>query len=117
MTLKSPPKGLKDLECKKGTLTVRLPIPYAPPIDLHKKRDTKQIKVKLLDGPNFQMSTFGQGSNEKYLIHVIAVKHLLEQKGTNQDLRKAFQVVVEVRKELEPLLKAHEGKTEIKKDE
>jgi hypothetical protein len=75
---KSLPKGLKDSKCKKGTLTIQPPILYFPPIDLHKKRDTKQIKVKLPDGTNFQMFAFGQGNNKEYLIHVIAVKHLLE---------------------------------------
>ncbi len=101
-TLKSPSKGLKDSECKKGMLTVWLTvcslILYVPPINLHEKRDTKQIKVNVLDGTNFQMSAFGQGNNEEYLLHVIAVKRLLEQKGTLQDVRNAFQVVVEVRK-------------------
>ncbi len=40
----------------------------------------------------------------------------MEQKGSIQNIRKAFQVVVEVRKELEPLLEAPEGKTEFEKD-
>ncbi len=77
-TYKFLPEGLKDSECKMGVLTIRPPIPYVPPIDLHKKRDTKQIKVKLPDGTNFQMSAFGQGNNEEYLVHIIAIKHLLE---------------------------------------
>ncbi len=50
---KSLAKGLKDLECKRGTLTVQPSIPYVPTIILHKKRDTKQIKVMLPDGTNF----------------------------------------------------------------
>jgi hypothetical protein len=108
---------VKDSECKKGTLTVQPPIPYVPPIDLHKKRDTEQIKVKLPEGINFQMSIFGQGNNEEYLFHVITVKCLLEQKGTDQDVQKSFQVVVEVRKELELLLQAQDNKTEFKKEE
>ncbi len=54
---KSLSECLKDLECKKGTLTIHPSIPYVPPIDLHEKRDTKQIKVKLTDGTNIQMST------------------------------------------------------------
>jgi hypothetical protein len=118
-THKSLPKGLKDLECKNGTLTVQPPIPYIPPIaiDLHEKRDTKKIKVKLPNGTNFLMTAFGQGNNKEYLVHVIAVKHLLEQKGTVQDIWKAFQAVLEVRKLLELLLKASDGKTKVEKDE
>jgi hypothetical protein len=61
------------------------------------------------------MSAFGQGNNEEYLVHIIAIKCLLEQKGTIQDLRKAFQAVLKVRKQMELLLKAPEGKTKTKK--
>jgi hypothetical protein len=63
------------------------------------------------------MSAFGQGNNEEYIVHIIAVKRLLEQKGTVQDVGKAFQVVLEVRKQMEPLIKAQEGKKRLKKDE
>jgi hypothetical protein len=111
MTHKSLPKGLKNLECKKETLTVQPPIPYIPPIDLHKKQDTNIIKVKLPNGTNFQISAFGQGNNEEYLVHVIILKYLLEKKGAIQDIGKSFQVVVEVRRQLKLLLKAPEGKT------
>jgi hypothetical protein len=117
MTLKSLPKGLKDLECKKGTLTVQPPLSYVPPINLHEKRDTAQIKVKLPNGTNFQMSPFGQGNTEDYLVHVIAIKRLLEQKGTTQDVGKAFQVLVKMRKQLELLLETPEGNRKSKKDE
>jgi hypothetical protein len=79
--------------------------------------DTKQIKVKLPDGTNFQMSAFSQGNNEEYLIHVIAINRLLEQKGIVQDIGKAFTVVFEVRKQMELLLKATEGETKTEEDE
>jgi hypothetical protein len=68
--------------------------------------DAKQIMVNLPNVTNFQMYAFGQGNNEEYLIHVITVKHILEQKGTNKDVGKAFEAVAEVRKQLELLLKA-----------
>jgi hypothetical protein len=61
-----------------------------PPIDLHEKRDTKQIKAKLPNGTTFKMSAFGQVNNEEYLVHVIIIKYLLEQKGALQDVGKAF---------------------------
>jgi hypothetical protein len=63
------------------------------------------------------MSAFGQGNNEEQFLHVIAVKRLLSQKRTDQDAKKASQVVVEVRKELELLLQAQDNKTEFKKEE
>ncbi len=52
---------------------VRPPIPYVPTSDLHEKRETEQIKVKLLDGTKFQMLTYDSGNNEEYLIQFIAV--------------------------------------------
>ncbi len=72
-SLKSLPEGLKNAECKKGTPPIRPPIPYVPPTDLHKKRETEQIKVKLPDGMKFQMLTYGSRNNKEYLVHVIAV--------------------------------------------
>ena len=90
LNLKSPPEGLKNSECKKGTPPVRPPIPYVPPTDLLKKRKTKQIKIKLLDGTKFQMPNFGSGNNEEYLVHVIAILHIIKQKGVEQDVRKVL---------------------------
>ncbi len=73
MNLKSPPEGLKNAECEKGTPPARPPIPYVPPTDLLKKRETEQIKVELPDGTKFQMPTYGSGNNKEYLVHIIAV--------------------------------------------
>ncbi len=40
---------LKDVECKKGQLAQRLPIPYVPVVDLvTPKEDPAVLKVKLL---------------------------------------------------------------------
>jgi hypothetical protein len=115
--LKSLPEGLKNLECKKGTLIAWPPIPYVPPVDLHEKQEPKQIKVKLPDGTHFQMSAFRNGNNKEYFIYDIAVMHLIKQKGTAQDVKKAFEVLVEVRRELQPLLEVPDNKTEIAKEE
>jgi hypothetical protein len=112
-----PTQKSERLGVQEWDLTVQPPIPYVPPINLHDKRDTEQIQVKLLDGTNFQMSAFGQGNNEEYLVHVITVKCLLEQKGAVQDVGKAFQAVFEVRKQLEWLLESPEGKTKTETDE
>jgi hypothetical protein len=80
-SLKSPPEGLKNVECEKGMLLVRPPIPYVLPTNLHEKQETEQIKVELPDGMKFQMPTHGSGNNEEYLVHVIAVLRLIEQNG------------------------------------
>ncbi len=101
-SLKSPPECLTNAKCKKGAPPVRLPIPYVPPTDLHKKRETKQIKVELPDGIKFQMPTYSSGNNEEYLVHIIAVLQLIEQKGTSANVKEAFAVLVKVRKEKSP---------------
>ncbi len=54
-------------------MPIRPPIPDVPPTDLHKKRETEQIKVELPNGTKFQMPTYGSGNNKKYLVHVIAI--------------------------------------------
>jgi hypothetical protein len=73
--LKSQPEGLKPLECKKGKSVAQPPILYVLPSDLIKKRETKQIKVKMPDGTNFAMAAFAYGTNKDYLVHIIAVLH------------------------------------------
>jgi hypothetical protein len=111
LNLKSLPEGLKNTECKKGTPPIRPPIPYVPPTDLLEKWETKQIKVKLPDGTKFQMPTFGSGNNEEYLVHIIAVLHLVKQKGTAAKVQEAFAVLVATRKELSPFFNFPEDKT------
>ena len=98
--LKSPPEGLKNAECEKGTPPVRPPIPYVPPTDLHEKRETEQIKVELPDGTKFQMPTFGSGNNKEYLVHVIAVLRLVKQKRTAAKVQEAYTALITIRKEM-----------------
>jgi hypothetical protein len=109
--LKSLPEGLKNADCKKGMPPVRPPIPYVPPTDLLKKQETKQIKVELPDGTKFQMPTYGSGNNKEYLVHIIAVLHLVEQKRTAAKVQDAFAALVAVRKEMSPFFNFPEDKT------
>jgi hypothetical protein len=83
---KSPPEGLKNLECKKGKSVAQPPIPYVPPLDLLEKQETKEIKVKMPYGTNFQMAAFAYRNNVDYLIHVIAILRIIEQKGMASDI-------------------------------
>ncbi len=87
--LKSPLEGLKASECEKGKSGARPPIPYVPPTDLIKKWEGEQIKVKMPDGTNFSMSTFTSGTNKDYLVHVIAVLHIIVKKGTAAEIKAA----------------------------
>ncbi len=114
--LKSPPEGLKNAKCEKGTPPVRPPIPYVPPTDLLEKQEMEHIKVELPNGTKFQMPTYGSGNNEEYLVHVIAVLRLVEQKGTAAEVKEAFAALVKVRKEMSPFFNLPEGKTVTKKE-
>jgi hypothetical protein len=109
--LKSPPEGLKNAKCKKGMPPVRPPIPYVPPTDLLEKWETVQIKVKLLDGTKFQMPTYGSGNNEEYLVHIIAILHLIEQKGTAAEVKEASAALIAVRKEMSSFFNFPEDET------
>jgi hypothetical protein len=90
---------------------IRPPIPYVPPTDLHKKQEMEQIKVELPNGMKFQMPTYGSGNNEEYLVHVIAILRLVEQKGTAAKVKEAFAALVKVRKEMSPFFNFPEDKT------
>jgi hypothetical protein len=50
-------------------------------LDLIEKRESKQKKVKMPDGTNFRMAAFLYGTNEDYLVHVIAVLRNIKKKG------------------------------------
>jgi hypothetical protein len=103
---KGTQEGLKDSECEKGNVINRPQILYVPPADHHEKWDSKQIKVKLPDGTHFSMSAFRDGNNEDYIENVISMLCLLDQKGTKIDILKAFKVVKDATKKLEPLTTA-----------
>jgi hypothetical protein len=114
--LKSPPEGLQNTKCWKGTPPVRLPIPYVPPTDLRKKRKMEQIKVELPDGMKFQMPTYRTGNNEEYLVHVIAILHLVKQKGTAAKVKEAFAAFFAVRNEKSSLLEFPDDETATEKE-
>jgi hypothetical protein len=57
------------------------------------------------------MPTCGSGNNEEYLVHVIAVLHLVEQKGTAVEVKEAFAALVTVRKEMSPFFSFPEDET------
>jgi hypothetical protein len=111
LNLKSPPDGLKNAECQKGTPPVRLPTLYVPPTDLLEKQETEQIKVDLPDGTKFQMPTFSSGNNKEYLVHVIAVMRLVKQKGTAAEVQEAYAALITIRKEMSPFFNFPGDKT------
>jgi hypothetical protein len=61
------------------------------------------------------MAAFGSGNNKEYLVHVIAVLCIIKQKGMKRDVRKAFQALVEVRREMKPFIDFPDNETEAEK--
>ena len=85
-TFTKVPEGLKDSECEKGTLGVRPPIRYVPPMDLlQTKENTDTLKVKLSDGTVFTMSIFAKGNQEDYRLKQSYV--LLDRKDSRSSAR------------------------------
>ncbi len=115
-SLKSLLEGLKNTECKKGTPPVRPPIRFVPPTYHHEKQETEQIKVNFPDETKFLMPTYGFGNNEEYLVHVIAILRLIEQKGTAAKVKEALAALVKVRKEMSPFFNFPENDTQAKKN-
>ncbi len=102
---KSPAEGLKDLECERGVITTRPPIPYVAAVDLYKKAEKTKIKTRLPDGTNYKMVPFRSGTNEEYVNHHIAMIRLVEQKDFENSVEKAFAAVKELEDKIGPLQK------------
>jgi hypothetical protein len=64
------------------------------------------------DGTNFQMAAFAYGTNEDYLVHIIAILQIIEQKGMASDIKVAWEAIVKVRREMKPYFQFPEDKTE-----
>jgi hypothetical protein len=88
-SLKSP-DGFKDAKCKKGQLSHRPPIQYVPVVDIVTPKEEPQIlKIKLPDTSHLSMPIYSRGNKEEYLVHIVAVLRVIEQKG----LPKKYQVL------------------------
>jgi hypothetical protein len=79
---------LKDAECKKGQLSHRLPILYIPVVDIiMPEEETQLFKVKLPDTSHLSMPIYSRGNNKEYLVHIVAVLHIIDQKGLPKKCR------------------------------
>jgi hypothetical protein len=81
-SLKSP-DGLKGAECEKGQLSHWPPIPYIPVVDVlvTPKEEPQIFKIKLPDASHLSMPIYSGGNNKEYLMHIVAVLRVIEQKG------------------------------------
>ncbi len=108
-SLKSP-DGLKDVECKKGQLSHRSPIPYVPVVDVVTPKEEPQIfKIMLPDASQLSMPIYSHGNNEEYLVHIIAVLRVIEQKGLPKKCLVLAKAVVRRSEALKNLQEAAES--------
>jgi hypothetical protein len=109
-SLKSP-DGLKDAECEKGQLSHRPPIPYVPVVDVVTPKEEPQLyKVKLPNASHLSIPTYSRVNNEEYLVHVVAVICIIEQKGLPKKCRVLAKAVVRRSEVLKNLQEAMESR-------
>jgi hypothetical protein len=88
-TIVKSPDGLKNAKCKKGQLSNRPPIPYVPEVDIvTPKEEPQSLKVKLPDNSHLNMAIYSHGNTKEYLMHIVAVLHIIDQKGLGTKCRK-----------------------------
>jgi hypothetical protein len=105
-SLKSP-DGLKDAECKKGQLSHRPPIPYVHVINIIMPKEEAQIfKIKLPDALHLNMPIYSCGTNEEYLVHIVAVLQVIKQKGLPKKCQVLAMAVVKWSEALKNLQEA-----------
>jgi hypothetical protein len=68
------------------------------------------------DGTNFGMAAFAYGTNEDYLVHVIAILHIIEKKGLASEIKVAWDAILKVRRKLKPYFLFPEDETEAAKE-
>ncbi len=116
-TLKAPGR-LKDSECEKGQLSSRPPVPYVPSKDLvTTKEEPQSLKIKIPDGTIFNMSIYSHGSTKEYLAHIVAVLHIIKQKGLDIQCRKLGKAIVKLTKTFKDFLKTAGSKDTVSLDD
>jgi hypothetical protein len=104
------PQVSEDAGCKKGQLSQRPPIPYIPLVDIVTPKEEPQVlKVKLPDASHISVPIFSRGNNEEYLVHIVAVLRIIEQKGLPKKCRVLAKAVVKRSKALKNLQEALES--------
>ncbi len=99
--------GLKDAECKKGQLSHRPPIPYVPVVDIITPKEEPQIfKIKFPDTSHLSMPIYSHGNNKEYLVHIVAVLRVIDQKGLPKKCRVLAKAVAKRSEALKNLQEA-----------
>jgi hypothetical protein len=98
---------LKDAECKEGQQSDRPPILYVPVIDIVTPKEEPQVfKIKLPDASHLSMPIYSRGNNKEYLVHIVVVLHVIDQKGLPKKCRVLAKVVVRQSEALKNLQEA-----------
>ncbi len=101
---------LKTAKCKKGQLSHRPPIPYVPVVDIVTPKEEPQVfKIKPPDVSDLSMPIYSRGNNEEYLVHIVAVLQVIEQKGLAKKCRVLAKAVVRRSEALKNLQEAAES--------
>jgi hypothetical protein len=105
-TLKSPDR-LKNAECKKGQLSNQPPILYVPDVDIvMPKEEPQSLKVKLPDKSHLNMPIYSRGNTKEYLMHIVAVLGIINQKRLDKKCRMLAKAVEKRSGMLKNLLEA-----------
>jgi hypothetical protein len=70
------------------------------------KEEPQHFKVKLPDTSHLIMPIYSRGNNKEYLAHIVAVLHIIEQKGLPKKCRMLAKAVVRWSEALKNLQKA-----------
>jgi hypothetical protein len=54
------------------------------------------------DGTNFRIAAFTYGTNENYLVHVIAVLQIIKKKRLASEIKVAWDAILKVRRKMKP---------------
>ncbi len=110
ISFKSPDR-MKGPECEKGQLSHWPPIPYIPVEDIVTPKEEPQVfKIKLPDMFHLSMPIYSHGNNNEYLMHIVAVLQVIEQKGLTKKCRVLAKAVVRQSKALKNIQEAAESR-------
>jgi hypothetical protein len=74
------------------------------------KEEPQVFKIKLPDVSHLSMPIYSHGNNEEYLVHIVAVLRVIEQKGLPKKCRVLAKAVVRRSKALKNLQEAAESR-------
>ncbi len=103
---KSVPDGLKPQECERTKLREPPPVPYVPTKDAVQEEVAKsrnlEIKTTIEKDTTLNFPVWHKnGTQEAFLMHVMAVLDAIKKRGTFKDYKKAEQAYVEANKAAE----------------